>query len=130
MKYRFRIFLYIAITVIFVGAIVIILGAFLIFSPPHIPSLNEIKFRWKLAGQLDSPLQIRKLTAFPWERVCIKDDFDWLERPDGGNYILVFYYDSKPVEEFYLDKAKHNNLELHVDGCFNGEQQFFHRMEK
>lgn len=129
MKYYFRLYAYIAVTAIFFGAIAIALGAFLLFSSPHIPSLNEIRFRWRLTGQLDSPSQIRQLTGFAWEKVCIKDDFDWLERPDKGNYILIFYQESKPVEEFSLDKNKHPNLELHLNHCFEPDQKIFHKIE-
>jgi hypothetical protein len=128
MKRYLIIFTYIA-AILFCSAIVIATGVFLMLSPPHIPSPNEIKFRWKLVEPIDSPSHLKQLTGFAWERVCIKDDFDWLERPTKRNYILIFYHKSKPVEEFYVGRNEHNNLELHVGHCFLSEQNFFHKIE-
>jgi len=127
LKQHIKIILYAFLTAI--GSVAaLLLALFIVFVwSPHIPLGNELLFRWKLKGELDSPSHIRQLTNFEWQKICIGDDstgwpVDPLERT---HYILTFYDQGKQVEEFYLAAKQHKNLELHVGDCFKPHQRFF-----
>jgi hypothetical protein len=113
------------------GAVALLwaLGMFFIFQP-HLPSWKEIKFKWNMEDQLDSPAHIRQLTDFEWQKICLRDNFDWFsEDPLKGHYVLAFFDKAPhPIAEFYISKIKSPNLELHIGHCFAPDQKVFHKI--